>query len=187
MEKYKLESLEEKEIDSKCIFDGRVLHVYCDSVSLPDGQVGVREYCKHNGGVCVLPLTDNGEVILVQQYRYAHREVTLEIPAGKLEGKGEDHQSAALRELREETGAVCKNLTYLGEMYPSPALLDEVIYMYLAEGLEFGEQSLDENEFLNCTKMPLEALVEMVCDGKVPDAKTQVAALRAWKILRERK
>lgn len=186
MKKYRIETLEEKEIDSKCIFDGRVLHVYCDSVSLPDGQVGIREYCKHNGGVCVLPITDDGEVILVRQYRYAHREVTLEIPAGKLEGKGENHESAALRELREETGATCKKLTYLGEMYPSPALLDEVIYMYMAEGLEFGEQSLDKDEFLTCERMPLDTLVGMVCDGRVPDAKTQIAALRAWKALRER-
>ena len=187
MKNYKLDALEEKEIDSKCIFDGRVLHVYCDTVSLPNGESGIREYCKHNGGVCVLPLTDEGEVILVQQYRYAHREITFEIPAGKLEGKGEDHTSAALRELREETGATCQRLTYLGEMYPSPALLDEVIYMYMAEGLEFGEQNLDKDEFLNCVKMPLDDLVEMVCEGKIPDAKTQVAALRACKLLKERK
>ena len=186
MRDFRLDDLEEKEIESKCIFDGRVLHVYCDRVELSDGKQSVREYCKHNGGVCVLPLTDNGEVILVRQYRYAHREITLEIPAGKLEGKCEDHTSAALRELKEETGATCQNLTYLGEMYPSPALLDEVIYMYMAEGLEFGEQFLDEDEFLTCERIPLDRLVEMVCEGKVPDAKTQVATLRAWKILRER-
>ena len=186
MRDFRLEDLEEKEIESKCVFDGRVLHVYCDTVSLPDGEQSVREYCKHNGGVCVLPITDEGEVILVRQYRYAHKEVTLEIPAGKLEGKGEDHTSAALRELKEETGAVCKKLTYLGEMYPSPALLDEVIYMYMAEELEFGEQALDEDEFLTCERIPLNILVEMVCEGKVPDAKTQVAALRAWKILKDR-
>lgn len=181
-----LNKLEEKEIESNLIFDGRVLHLYCDKVSLPNGGTGVREYCKHNGGVCVLPLTDKGEVILVRQYRYAHRKVTLEIPAGKLEGKDNDTQEAALRELREETGATCKSLTFLGQMYPSPALLDEIIYIYMAEGLEFGEQELDEDEFLDCVKMPLSELVDMVCDGKIPDAKTQVAVLRAWKIMSER-
>ena len=79
------EKLIEKEKSSELIFDGRVLHLYRDTVTLPDGNEGVREYCKHNGGVCVLPLTDEGEVICVRQYRYAHRKCTLEIPAGKLE------------------------------------------------------------------------------------------------------
>ena len=181
-----LEKLEEKEIESSLIFDGRVLHVYCDKVSLPDGQTGGREYCKHNGGVCVIPITDKGEVILVRQYRYAHKQITLEIPAGKLERRDTDVESAALRELNEETGASCKKLTFLGQMYPSPALLDEVIYIYMAEELEEGCQHLDSDEFLTCVRMPLETLVEMVCNGLVPDAKTQVAALRAWKILNER-
>lgn len=182
----KLNRLKETKLESELIFDGRVLHLYRDTVALPDGSQSVREYCKHNGGVCVLPLTDNGEVILVEQYRYAHSTLTLEIPAGKLESKSEDHTKAALRELKEETGAVCSRLTYLGEMYPSPALLDEVIYMYMAEGLEFFEQSLDEDEFLDCVRMPLYELVDRVCNGEIPDAKTQVATLRAWKMLSER-
>ena len=102
----------EKEKSSELIFDGRVLHLYRDEVILPDGSESVREYCNHNGGVCVLPLTDDGEVILVKQYRYAHRKCTLEIPAGKLEkGENADIHSAALRELKEETGAECDELT----------------------------------------------------------------------------
>ncbi|MBE6547722.1 MAG: NUDIX hydrolase [Ruminococcaceae bacterium] len=181
----KLKRLQENKIESKLIFDGRILHLYVDKVSLPDGGVGEREYCKHNGGVCVLPLTSEGEVILVEQYRYAHSKITLEVPAGKLEAKDTDIQSAALRELREETGAVCKKLTYLGQMFPSPALMDEVIHMYLAEELEFGNQELDTDEFLDCVKMPLEQLVAEVCAGNVPDAKTQICALRAWKILED--
>ena len=182
----KLIKLEEKEAESNLIFDGRVLHLYCDKVTLPDGQEGVREYCKHNGGVCVLPITDEGDVILVEQYRYAHRKITLEIPAGKLESKDTDTQSAALRELCEETGATAKRITFLTQIYPSPALLDEIIYIYMAEGLTFGQQNLDKDEFLNCVRMPLSKLVEMVCAGDIPDAKTQVAALRAWKIFSER-
>ncbi len=177
------ERLIEKEISSELIYDGKVLHLYKDVIELPDGNKGIREYCKHNGGVCVLPLTDNNEVICVRQYRYAHRQLTLEIPAGKLEQKDTDIREAALRELKEETGATCRTLTYLGKMFPSPALLSEVIYMYLATDLEFGDALLDDDEFLECERIPLDKLVEMSCTDEVLDAKTQIAALRAWKIL----
>lgn len=181
----KFESLEEKQLSSQCIYDGKVLHVYKDDIELPDGSHGIREYCKNNGGVCVLPLTNDGEVILVEQYRYAHRRVILEIPAGKLEA-GEDRDSAVLRELREETGHICKKITYLGQTYPSPALINEVIYIYFAEELEYVGQELDDDEFLNCKRIPLSTLVDMVCRGEVPDAKTQLATLKVGKLLSER-
>ncbi len=178
-----LERFEEKTVKSECIFDGAVLHLYRDDVSLPDGSKGFREYCKHSGGVCVVALTDENDVLLVEQYRYAHREMVSELPAGKLE-PGEDPDTAVIRELKEETGAECEKITYLGEMYPSPALMDEIIHMYLAEGLRFGEQKLDEGEFLNCKRVNLETLVDMILEGKIKDAKTQTAVLRA-KIMRE--
>lgn len=178
----------EKEKSSELIFDGRVLHLYRDEVILPDGSEGIREYCNHNGGVCVLPLTDEGEVILVKQYRYAHKKCTLEIPAGKLEiGERDDVRSAALRELKEETGACCRELIYLGEMYPSPALLSEVIYMFFARGLTFGERHLDDDEFLECERVSLDKMIEMIEEGLLPDAKTQIAALRVKKILNDEK
>ena len=178
----------EKQKTSELIYDGRVLHLYRDEIILPDGSEGVREYCNHNGGVCVLPLTDEGEVILVKQYRYAHRKCTLEVPAGKLEvGEKNDIRSAALRELKEETGAECEELIYLGEIYPSPALLSEVIYMFFARGLTFGKRHLDDDEFLECERVPLEKMLEMINDGELPDAKTQIAALRVWKMLCDEK
>ncbi len=173
-----LKGFEEKTFKSECIFDGAVLHLYRDEVTLPDGAHSFREYCKHNGGVCVVAITDENEVILVEQYRYAHGEVVTELPAGKLE-RGEDPDKAVLRELREETGAECGKITYLGEMYPSPALMDEIIYMYLAEELRFGEQKLDEGEFLSCKRVKLDSLVDMILRGEIKDAKTQVAVLRA--------
>lgn len=174
-----LEALEEKTISSRNIFDGVVLHVRLDEISLPNGRTSTREYCHHNGAVCVIPVTDEGDVICVRQYRYAMHEPLLEIPAGKLDSPDEDHEEAALRELREETGATCSKLTYLGEYYGSPALIDEKIYMYLAEGLSFGDTDLDDDEFLESVRIPLNTLVDMTLNGKIKDGKTQVAALRA--------
>ena len=92
-----------------------------------------------------------------------------------------------MRELKEETGAECDELIYLGEMYPSPALLSEVIYMYYARGLKMGEAHLDDDEFLECERIALEKMVEMVCSGEITDAKTQIAVLRVWKMLKEEK
>ncbi len=179
-----MEMFEEKTVKSECIFDGYVLHVYKDEVSLPDGSESFREYCKHNGGVCVVALTDEDEVLLVDQYRYAMGRMVTELPAGKLE-KGEDPASAILRELKEETGATCDKLTFLGEMYSSPALLSEIIYMYLAEGLHFGDQKLDEGEFLSCKRVKFDLLVDMILKGEIKDAKTQTAVLRT-KLLRSK-
>lgn len=181
-----IEALEEKTISSRNIFDGKVLHVRLDEISLPNGKTGIREYCHHNGAVCVIPLTDNGEVICVRQYRYAMREPLLEIPAGKLDTPDEDPTQAALRELREETGAICSSLTYLGEYYGSPAILDEKIHVYLAEGLTFGDTEFDEDEFIEIVRIPLNELVDMTLNGKIKDGKTQAAVLRAAMMLERR-
>ena len=179
------DKLVETEKTCELLYDGKVLHLYKDTVILPDGSEAIREYCKHNGGVCIIPLTDNNEVICVRQFRYAHKQLTLEIPAGKLESKDEDIHSAALRELKEETGIECNELVYLGKTYPSPALLSEVIHMFLARGLTYSDSSPDEDEFLECERIPLDTLVEMACNNQVLDAKTQIALLRVWKMLHE--
>ena len=174
-----IEALEEKMISRQNIFDGYVLHVRKDTISLPNGKEATREYCHHNGAVCVIPVTADKEVICVRQYRYAMHSDLLEIPAGKLDYPEEDHTEAVIRELREETGAVCKKLTYLGEYWGSPAILDEKIYMYMAEDLTFGDTDFDEDEFIEIVRVPLDTLVQMVLDGKIPDGKTQAAVLRA--------
>ncbi len=176
----------EKKKSSQLIFDGKVLHLYRDEIILPDGSEGFREYCKHNGGVCVLPLTDDKRVLCVRQYRYAHGKCTLEIPAGKLEAGEREHlREAALRELKEETGAVCDELIYLGEIFPSPALLSEVIHIFFARSLHFGDACPDEDEFLECEAIPFDDMLRMVCSGEIPDAKTQIAVLRVDKLLKE--
>lgn len=171
---------------SELIFDGKVLHLYKDDIYLPDGREAFREYCRHIGAVCVVPITDGGEVICVRQYRYPVADVMLEIPAGKLDSRDEDPASAVLRELREETGATCKRLTFMGKYYSSPAILDECIYMFMAEELEFGETDLDEDEFIETVRLPIDKLVQMIMQGNVPDGKTQAAVMRAAHALRER-
>ena len=172
--------LEEKKLSSEEIFDGVAIHLFRDEILLPNGNKGVREVVRHPGAVCVLPLTDDGEVIFVNQFRYALNKVTLEVPAGKLE-KGEDPQEAALRELSEETGIEAKKIIPMGALYTTPALMDEIIYMYIATELTQGEQHLDEDEFVNAVKIPLSKAVDMVMSGEIRDSKTQTMILKADK------
>lgn len=165
---------------SELIFDGKVLHVYKDTINLPNGGKSMREYCKHNGAVAVVPLTSEGEVVCVRQYRYALDRVTLEIPAGKFDYIGEDHREAALRELREETGYIPGKLIDIGPLATSPALLTEMIYVYLAEDMTEGDTDPDEDEFLEIVKIPLDEMVDMIIRGDIQDAKTQAAVLKVW-------
>jgi ADP-ribose pyrophosphatase len=175
----------EKKIASECVYDGKILNVRKDSIVLPDGEPAFREYCKHIGAVCVLPLNEKNEVICVKQYRYAHSRVTLEIPAGKLDSYDEDFIEATLRELREETGISCESLEFIGDIIPSPAVLTEVIHMYLARGLSYGDTDFDEDEFIDIVKIPLEKMVEMVMNGEIRDSKTQTAVLKTYYILQK--
>ena len=149
-----MRSLEEKQISREEIFNGRVLHVVKDTVELPNGKQATREMCLHLGAVAIIPITDDGRVVMERQYRYPIGRVFLEIPAGKLDYAGEDPLEAAKRELREETGAVAEKITHLGELVASPALISEKIHLYLAEGLTFGERELDEDEFLDVELIP---------------------------------
>ena len=170
----------EKPIESESIYKGKVLHLFRDKVELTDGRSSYREVIRHNGAVCVLPLTDDGKVICVTQYRHAIGRMTLELPAGKLDSKEEDPLSAAKRELKEETGYESDKMTNLGVMHGSPAILDEAITMYLATGLHRGEATPDDGEFLDVVTLPLGELVDMVRRGEITDAKTQIAVLKAF-------
>ena len=176
------ENLEEKQLSRREIYDGKVLHVVCDDILLPNGERAIREFCLHVGAVCVIPITDDGMVLMERQFRYPHGRVFYEIPAGKLDYAEEDPLCAAKRELREETGAVAGKWTFLGRLDTSPALINEKIYMYMAEELSFTERELDDDEFLEVEKTPLAELVDMVMQGKISDAKTQIAVMKAAKL-----
>ena len=176
----------EKKLSSRQVFDGVVVKLFVDNVELPDGSTSVREIVRHPGAVCVIPVTDEGEVIMVRQFRYAMDQVLLEVPAGKLE-KGEDPLSAALRELEEESGVSASRVEYLGEIYTTVAIFDEKIHAYLATGLPYHDAHPDQGEFVEVEKIPLSTLVDMVMKGEIKDSKTQIAILKAEKILSARK
>ena len=173
---------EEKQISREEIYDGAVLHVVKDTILLPNGNTSIREFCLHKGAVAVIPVDENNIVTMVRQFRYAHHREFLEIPAGKLDSIDEIPLEAAKRELREETGAVAVKYTDLGILDTTPALIDEKIQIYMAEGLTFGETDPDDDEFLEIVRYPLAELVEMVMSGNIRDGKTQIAILKAAKI-----
>lgn len=175
--------LREKQIGTKEIYKGKIIDVYCDDILLPNGNEAKREYIKHIGAACVVPLTENNEVLMVRQYRYPFGKVLLEVPAGKLDAKNEDPKAAARRELSEETGAIAGDLIYLGEFFPTCAYSDEVIHIYLARKLTFGNTHFDEDEFIEPERIPFDRLLEMVMGGEIPDGKTQTALLKAYYFL----
>ena len=176
--------LYEKKISSKQIFDGKIVKLFVDAVELPNGQIATREIVRHPGAVCVVPLTNEGEVVMVKQFRYPFERVLLEIPAGKLE-PGEDPLEAVKRELEEESGAVAGKIDHLGEMYTTVAIFDEVIQIYLARDLTFTNAHPDEDEFIETEKIPLNTLIDMVMSGEIKDAKTQIALLKAEKFIKQ--
>lgn len=165
---------------SELIYDGAVVHLYKDTVTLPDGRSAVREVIRHIGAVCVVPVTDDNEVIFVRQFRYALGKMILEIPAGKLNSKDEDPSSAVLRELEEETGYSCRELNFIGDIHTTVGFCDEVIHMYSARGLTKGVSHPDDDEFIDTVKLPLEEAVKMILNGQLTDAKTQAAILKVY-------
>ena len=175
------DGLYEEPVSSEEIYHGKIVHLYKDTVRLPNGKPAIREVMRHPGAVAVVPIDENGNVILVRQYRYPFAEAMLEIPAGKLDA-GEEPERCARRELEEETGMTAEEWTPLGLYYPSVAVMDERIYLFLARNMTRNAPHPDEDEFLRVETIPLETLVEMILQGQVPDGKTQVAALKVWQM-----
>lgn len=174
----------EKQVSSEQKYDGKIVKLFVDKAQLENGDIVTREVIKHPGGVCVVPLDDDNNVIMVRQFRYPHNRALLEVPAGKLE-YGEDPEKCGLRELKEETGCTCDSFVSLGKLLPTPAYDTEITYMYLARGLHGGEQKLDEDEFLDVEKIPLEKAAEMIMNNEIDDAKTQIAILKTLLLLKD--
>ncbi len=171
-------NLLEKTIKSETIYNGRIIKLLNDQIMLPDGNEAFREYVKHPGGICIVPIGKEKEVYLVRQYRYPYGTEVLEIPAGKRDSANEEPLEGGKRELKEELGLTAKNYYFLGEFYPTPGYTDEVIYMYAAWNLTEGENNPDEDEFVEKVSLPLNILVEKILNGEIKDGKTQAAVLK---------
>ncbi|MEL5987175.1 NUDIX hydrolase [Kurthia gibsonii] len=169
---------EEVTISSETIYEGRIIDVKKDQVRLPNGKTGTRELVKHPGAVGIIPITADGRLIVVEQYRKPLERSIVEIPAGKLE-PGEEPAVTAVRELEEETGYGANDFTYLQTIATSPGFADEVIHLYIAKDLYKIEQpaSPDEDEFVELMEISLEEAEEMMQDGRIYDAKTVIAVM----------
>lgn len=176
-------NLNERTVDSKEIFNGKVLKLRLDTVELPNGNFSTREVIEHNGGVGIVALTDAGEIVMVKQFRKPLEKVILEIPAGKL-NKCEDPLDCGIRELEEETGYKAGKITTLGHFIPSPGFANEVLYLYLATDLKKGEINLDEDEFVETELIPLRDLYNMIMEGKIIDGKTIIGILKTCELLK---
>ena len=172
-------NLNEQPLSADYKYRGRIINLRVDTALLPNGSSATREVVEHPGGVCVAALTEDGYLLFVRQFRSPYQKVLLELPAGKLD-PGEDPLEAGKRELREETGAEAARYESLGELYPSPGYCGEIIHLYAATGLTFGQMSPDEDEFLEVEKIPLEEAARMVLDNEIADAKTQAAVLKVY-------
>ena len=170
--------LTEKTLKRNEVYAGRIIRVRRDEVLLPGGGHGLREVVEHPGGVGILAFDDRGRVALVRQYRYAVGEHMWEIPAGKREA-GEAPFVTAQRELAEEVGATASRWTDLGQIIASPGCYGEVLYLYMARGLTFGERHLDEDEFLETAFVPFADVLERCLQGEIRDGKTVAAVLKA--------
>jgi len=164
---------EEKKLSSTLVYGGKILNLYVDEVTLPDGKITKRECVRHCGGAAVLFIL-GGKVVLVRQFRYLYNAETWEIPAGKID-KGETPEEAAKRELIEEVGYKADCKPYL-KIYPTPGYTDEVIHIFIAESGEYVGSKLDEGEFLNVSYFTVEEALKMISRGEICDAKT-VSAL----------
>lgn len=173
---------EEKTMKSDKIYEGKILNLRVETVELPDKKYSKREIVEHPGGVAVIPITEDGSIILVKQYRKAVEKFLLEIPAGKLE-INEEPRVTAIRELKEETGYSTDNMEYLMEFYTSPGFTNEKIYLFLATDLVEGEASPDSGEFIEIEKYDIDLLIKMIERGEITDSKTIIGINLAKKYL----
>lgn len=172
--------MKEKQLSHQYFFEGKIMKARLDEVLLPNGHKAPREVCEHVGGVGVLPIDRDGNVILVRQFRYPYGEELLEIPAGKLDhGEGESIAGCGARELREETGCTAGRIVPLGAQYPSPGFLTEVVHLFAALDLTEGEMQPDEDEFVEVVRLPAAEVEAMIARDEIRDAKTIVAMYRA--------
>lgn len=163
-------------VSKKTVWRGRAVNFDVDTVRLPNGKLATREYISHPGAVGVVPFLDKNTVVLVRQYRHPVGEVTLELPAGKIDPR-ESVLTCIKRELAEETGFTAAKFTPLIKYWPTPAFANEVLHLYVATGLRAGKANADEDEFIETVIMPFKQAIALVRSGKIRDSKTVVGLL----------
>lgn len=178
-----MDKLNESLISSDIVYDGNFLRLRKDRVRLPDGTEATREYLRHPGAVVIIPLLDDGRVLLERQFRYPNGRVFIELPAGKLE-EGEDPLLCAQRELREETGYSASDWQFVCTIHNAIAYSDEHLDIFLARGLTAGSQQLDAGEFLEIFSLPPSELMDCIRQGQVTDVKTMIGGFWLDKLLR---
>lgn len=171
------QQLQETTLTPATLYQGKIIDLHVDTVTLPDGNTARREYVSHHGGAAILAVDDEGYTYLVRQFRYAYRTAMWEIPAGKLEA-GEDALSAAGRELQEEIGYTADTIVPYGVLYPSPGYTNEQLSVFLATNLRYTGTHPDADEFLEIRRFPIRQVLAMIQQGQIHDAKTCYALYR---------
>ncbi len=171
--------LSERSIRTEQVYDGVLLDVRRDEVRLPNGETSGREWIKHPGASAVVPVDDQGRVILLRQFRFGPGREFWEVPAGKFDHDGEDALAVAQRELAEETGVAAERWTPLGQTFPAIGYSDETIWLFLAEGLSATDDHADDDEFVEPFRLPFAEAVALARRGEIEDAKSCVALLLA--------
>lgn len=172
----------ERRLGGRRLTEGGWLDVYKDDVALPDGTHATREYIRHPGAVAVVPILDDGRIVLVRQFRYPVGKITLELPAGKLDA-GEETLACARRELQEETGFVAREWAFACEIHNAAAYSSESIWIWFARGLQAGPQNLDTGEFVEVVTLAEAELDDLARSGGLPDVKTLIGLqwLQRWR------
>lgn len=170
--------LTEKKLSSKHVFDGKLLQVYVDDVQLPDGTTSTRDWIKHPGASSVVPVFEDGTIMLLKQFRYPPRKIFIEVPAGKLD-EGEAPSKTAERELLEETGISCSSISEAGSFFPAIGYADEEIFVFVAWGLTKQAKNVDDDEFLLNHRVSFADALEMIASGEITDAKTICSIIKA--------
>lgn len=174
---------EEKTMKSEKIYEGKILSVRIDTVELPDKKYSKREIVEHPGAVAIVPITDDGQLVLVKQFRKATESVLLEIPAGKLE-LNEQPYDCAKRELKEETGLDAEKVEKVLDYFSSPGFTNEKVHIFIASGVISGEANPEDDEYIDIVKVNFDEALKMINDGTIKDGKTIIGVLTAYNIIK---
>lgn len=175
-------SQSEPTVESQTIFEGKILKLRVDTVRLPNGRLATREVVEHSNSVCIVPVDEDNNVLLVRQYRKPTERQLLEVPAGGIEGE-EVSEAAVLRELQEEVGYTAANLRHLSSFWLAPGWCDEFMHSYLATGLTPSRLEADDDEFIDVVRLPLAQTPDLIASGEIQDVKSIAALLLAMRLL----